>query len=331
MKNYRILLTIMAGLLILVLNTPPAVSSSTTFVPLGTGDPFTYDGIPFKIDGVHVTVSHNAPPDDLYWHPFTEVATYNLSGYIAEKVHLIELAAWADNVPDGVVVGYVNVYYADNALTTLDLVIGENIAEWAYDRPELQPYLQHTKIPPAYSFWEDTDSAYWGHNFYVSIDTEEKPLSYLELVLDPASYTGQQWYGYAPADWFGISINAITLEALELVEATIDIDPDTLNINSKGNWITCYIELPDYDVEDIDVSTVMLEDTILAEASPTEVGDNDDDGVPDLMVKFDRLDVCEILDPEDEVEITVTGELTDGRKFIGSDTIRVIDKGGKKK
>ena len=32
----------------------------------------------------------------------------------------------------------------------------------------------------------------------------------------------------------------------------IDIDPDTLKLDSTGKWITCYIELPDeYDVEDI--------------------------------------------------------------------------------
>ena len=67
-----------------------------------------------------------------------------------------------------------------------------------------------------------------------------------------------------------------------------------------------------------------------AENKPTEIGDYDDDGLPDLMVKFDRSDVCEILDPGDEVEITVTGELTDETPFQGSDTIRVIDKGGKK-
>ncbi len=39
-----------------------------------------------------------------------------------------------------------------------------------------------------------------------------KPLDYLELVLDPVSYTGQTYYGYAPADYFAIAIKAITLE-----------------------------------------------------------------------------------------------------------------------
>lgn len=46
------------------------------------------------------------------------------------------------------------------------------------------------------------------------------------------------------------------------IPAAIDIDPNTLNWISKGRWITCYIELPEgYDVGDIDVSTITLDDT----------------------------------------------------------------------
>ncbi len=115
------------------------------------------------------------------------------------------------------------------------------------------------------------------------------------------------------------------------IQATIVIDPDTLNLNSKGKWITCYIELPgDYDVGDIEVSTIQLNDEVPAESRPTGVGDCDDDGIAELMVKFDRSAVQEILEAGDEVEITVTGELNDDTKFEGSDTIRVINKGGKK-
>jgi hypothetical protein len=113
---------------------------------------------------------------------------------------------------------------------------------------------------------------------------------------------------------------------LKTIPATIDIDPDTLNLNSKGNWITAYIELPEgYDVSEIDVSTIKLNNKIEAELKPTEIGDYDEDNIPDMMVKFDRKAVHGILVPADEVQLTVTGKVA-GVDFEGSDTIRVIDK-----
>ena len=54
------------------------------------------------------------------------------------------------------------------------------------------------------------------------------------------------------------------------------------------------------------------------------------------MVKFDRQEVIAYVEvvlkitPPEDVTLTVMGELKDGRRFEGSDTIRVIDKGGKK-
>ena len=115
------------------------------------------------------------------------------------------------------------------------------------------------------------------------------------------------------------------------VVATIDIDPDTLNLKSKGNWITCYIELPEgYDVNQIDVNTVTLSvegpTSIEAALSPTEVGDYDNDTIPDLMVKFDRGAVQDVASEGSE-EMTVGGFLTDGTAFQGTDTVLVIDKG----
>jgi len=82
-----------------------------------------------------------------------------------------------------------------------------------------------------------------------------------------------------------------------IIPATIDIDPDTLNLKSMGKWITCYIELPKgYDVTKIDVSTIMLNRQVRTKTHPTETGDYDNDDIADIMVKFDRSDVQNILD-----------------------------------
>jgi len=125
-----------------------------------------------------------------------------------------------------------------------------------------------------------------------------------------------------------------------VIEATIDFDPDKLNLKGKGKWVTCYIELPpEHSVEDINTSTVAITridgeklDPLLYREGPTEIGDYDDDGGSDLMVKFDREKLVDILKSMgygdgDVVELTVGGKLLNGKLFVGSDTVEIIDKG----
>jgi hypothetical protein len=121
----------------------------------------------------------------------------------------------------------------------------------------------------------------------------------------------------------------VNIVFITLISATVDIDPDVLNLQSEGKWITCYVGLPEgYDVAQIDVGTMLLNGVVSAESKPTGVDDYDGDGIADLMVKFDRSALEQILGPGDGVEITVTGEVAGtlfGIPFEGSDIIRVID------
>jgi len=101
------------------------------------------------------------------------------------------------------------------------------------------------------------------------------------------------------------------------VPATIDIDPDTLNLKSKGVF-TAYITLPEgYDVADIDMGTVTCE------GAPAVRGVTDGSI---LIAKFNRQDLNGVPTGK-EVELTVSGNLLDGTPFTGSDIIRVISKG----
>jgi hypothetical protein len=67
----------------------------------------------------------------------------------------------------------------------------------------------------------------------------------------------------------------------------------------------------------------MLNETVPAEAEPTEVGDYDGDGTPDRMVKFPRGAVIDVLPGGDQVEVTVEGDVG-VLAFAGRDTIRVL-------
>ena len=113
-----------------------------------------------------------------------------------------------------------------------------------------------------------------------------------------------------------------------LLVAALDFDPDALNLKSNGRWVTCYIELSEgYDPNDIDQSGVAFMDSIPAVDHPGGVGDYDDDGIEELMVKFPRADVGAMLAPGDSVEVWVSawvGSLA----FTATDTIRVFWPGG---
>jgi len=121
-----------------------------------------------------------------------------------------------------------------------------------------------------------------------------------------------------------------------VISATIDIKPDTLNLRSKGEWITTYIELPEgYDISDINVSSIALNYTVPAKLRPTAIGDYDNDSVPDLMVKFDRNEAIQVIldniDLEElyqqkimTVTLIITGKLNDGTPFQGRDIIKIV-------
>lgn len=118
----------------------------------------------------------------------------------------------------------------------------------------------------------------------------------------------------------------VTVNEAIIRAAAVDFDPDTFNLRSKGKVVTVYIELPPgYDVNQIDITSIRLNDTVPALARPTRISDYDKDSVPDLMVKFDRAAMKNLLTPGSQVEITITGEVA-GVGFEGSDTIRVISK-----
>jgi len=117
--------------------------------------------------------------------------------------------------------------------------------------------------------------------------------------------------------------------ALTAIPATVDIKPDTLNKKSESgnNAVTAYIEIPGQDVRLIDISSLVLstaKGSVIAQVSPSEVGDYDSDGVADLMVKFDRQQVISIVDAGEAVELTVTGNIA-GMQFKGNDWIKVIE------
>lgn len=128
-----------------------------------------------------------------------------------------------------------------------------------------------------------------------------------------------------------VTITIFGLQALSpvtkanVIEAIVDISPDTLNLNMQGHWITVHIELPEgYSVSDIDTSSILLQGLL----SPDWINIEGDL----LMAKFDASSVIDYLwnilyhmGNRTHVELTVKGKLMNGLDFAGSDTITIMD------
>jgi hypothetical protein len=118
--------------------------------------------------------------------------------------------------------------------------------------------------------------------------------------------------------------------AQTVVPATVRIDPGSLNLKSKGKWVSCTIELASsYDVHNVDLSTVCIEgiDPIYAETKPVSLRDANKDGITDLMVKFSRAKlVAALAGTEGDQVVTVTGAFSGSSDttFTGTATIHVI-------
>nr|QNO49337.1 hypothetical protein HONBAIEO_00031 [Methanosarcinales archaeon ANME-2c ERB4]QNO49410.1 hypothetical protein JHKIABMC_00016 [Methanosarcinales archaeon ANME-2c ERB4] len=114
-----------------------------------------------------------------------------------------------------------------------------------------------------------------------------------------------------------------------LIPVNVDIKPGSLNKASQSdeNTVTGYIEVPGFDVNDIDLNTVKLitnHGMVSAQLSPSEVGDYDNDGIPDRMVQFDRQAVIGILDVGENVRVIISGKIA-AESFEGIDEIQVIN------
>ena len=114
-----------------------------------------------------------------------------------------------------------------------------------------------------------------------------------------------------------VTINATnaTNAAPNVIEAEVKIKPETITLKSKGTF-KAFIELPSpYDASDIVVETVVCEGA--------QAIDGRTDGSDRFVATFNTQDlVLEIDSKKEKVVLTVSGELEDGTKFRGSDTVK---------
>lgn len=110
------------------------------------------------------------------------------------------------------------------------------------------------------------------------------------------------------------------------IEAEVSVKPETINLKSRGKF-KAFITLPSsYSVNNIDVDTVECEG---AQAIDGKVANNRFIAtfrVQDLDLGFDIKFHKGRKDKKVEVTLDVTGELKDGTKFKGSQTVKIKGK-----
>lgn len=103
-------------------------------------------------------------------------------------------------------------------------------------------------------------------------------------------------------------------------ETEIRITPATLNLaDTEDKCVTVHTEISYYE----DIVTDSW--TLMADGGNVVATDTFSDKRGNLVVKFDRAEVADIVYVGEEVTLTLTGEMEDGTPFTGLGTIRVIE------
>ncbi|MHC4069960.1 MAG: hypothetical protein ACYSR8_10380 [Planctomycetota bacterium] len=112
------------------------------------------------------------------------------------------------------------------------------------------------------------------------------------------------------------------------IEVELKLTPQMLNCSSKGKWLKAHVTLPEEIYpEDIDVNTPAVAQPPGIESEYIEIFDNGR-GRFDVQIYFDRQSFCDAVPDTNDgyLDVTVIGSLLDGRKFQGSDTIKLKSK-----
>ena len=121
----------------------------------------------------------------------------------------------------------------------------------------------------------------------------------------------------------------IVYQLAPVIPIEFDLKPETILLASQGSpkRVHAFLEpQPPYSPEDIDVASIRLNGVIpvdLTAPNPVIVGDEDNDGIPDLKVYFLRSALALALPLGDAVPVTVTGLLGTTAALEGSDTVRL--------
>jgi hypothetical protein len=116
----------------------------------------------------------------------------------------------------------------------------------------------------------------------------------------------------------GLAMGAGSAQAVHIA-----ISPQSVNLQFQGEWITVHADI---------LYRLVAPDSVALDGISADIEKADDRGYLVAKFKMDE-EMTEYLRgflSEGKVTLTLTGVTIDGASFSGSDTVRVIDEGGKR-
>lgn len=130
-------------------------------------------------------------------------------------------------------------------------------------------------------------------------------------------------------------VSGTTLASVPAPSAEITLEmnfsPQSLNLSSQGRWVTIHLFLSSsYNVSDIDISTIKLNDSLLPDSNFQGVnqfkkGKQDKiKSASNLVLKFSRSDFVELVgENRGDFKVTITGEIN-GKTFSANDMVGIL-------
>ncbi|MGA1874957.1 MAG: hypothetical protein ACMUIA_05080, partial [bacterium] len=158
----------------------------------------------------------------------------------------------------------------------------------------------------------------WGGTDLGGVPLSEIDLSQAKIGISFASYSflSTNLWCEGLVDNIGFDPSLFTNEPTPV---TITVSPATLNLGSSGQWITVHADI---SADKVGSSSLTLNGVPAASSFSDAQGN--------LVAKFSRDEIQRIVSVPEAV-LTLEGCTVDEGKIIGSETIPVVAKGGRKK
>ncbi|MBB6730837.1 rhamnogalacturonan lyase [Cohnella zeiphila] len=284
--------------------------------------------------GVSADIDPNYPGEEV-WAP-SGVGLYTIKGdKIGDAAPSMNFAIWWDGDLQRELLddNHIDKWdYANQTMTRVLTAEGDASNNGTKATPSLQADL----------FGDWREEAVWRTEDSTALDiyTTTAPTEHRfhTLMHDPVYRLGAAWqnvaYNQPPHPSFFLGYDMAQPPApnvYELVPASVDVEPNTLNKMSQGgdNSLTVRVALPDglggQGIRATSAALTVNGQTIEAQNGTVPEADSSQDGNAQITLKFDRRQTIAALgDLDGDVSVKVDGALTDGNRFVGTGSIRVI-------